>query len=42
MKLSGWNLGHLQGHLFEKSIQELVPNRLMCASIFQAKTPKEL
>ena len=33
MKLSGWNLGHLQGHLFEKDIQKLVPNQSMYGNL---------
>jgi len=36
MKLSGWNLGHLQGHLFKKDIPRVSKSIDVCA-IFQAE-----
>jgi|TARA_R100000030_G_scaffold93385_1_gene79483 hypothetical protein len=40
MKLSGWNLGHLQGHLFEKSIPRVSSKPIDVCAIFQAKHRK--
>ena len=37
MKLSGWNLGHLQGHLFEKDIPKVSSKSIDVCAIFQAE-----
>ena len=37
MKLSGWNLGHLQGHLFEKNIPRVSSKSIDVCAIFQAE-----
>ncbi len=37
MKLSGWNLGHLQGHLFEKDIPRVSSKSIDVCAIFQAE-----